>query len=41
MSPLRKICLPKRKINPSNTLAGQMPGIREVDDQTQLVSFLD
>jgi hypothetical protein len=36
-----RICLGKRKINLSQAFAGQIVGIREVDDQLWLVSFLD
>jgi len=36
-----RICLGKRKINLSKVFAGQIVGIREVDDQIWLVSFLD
>ena len=36
-----RICLGKRKINLSRVFAGQIVGIREVDDQVWLVSFLD
>ena len=35
-----RICLGKRKINLSTVFAGQTIGIREVDDQIWLVSFL-
>ena len=36
-----RICIGKRKINLSKVFAGQIVGIREVDDQIWLVSFLD
>jgi len=36
-----RICLGKRKINLSTALAGQTVGIREVEDQIWLVSFLN
>jgi putative transposase len=36
-----RICLGRRKINLSRAFAGQIVGIREVDDQVWLVSFLD
>ena len=36
-----RICLGKRKINLSRVFAGRIGGIREVDDQVWLVSFLD
>jgi len=36
-----RICIGKRKINLSQVFAGQIVGIREVDDQVWLVSFLD
>jgi len=36
-----RICVGKRKINLSTVFAGQTVGIREVDDQIWLVSFLD
>jgi putative transposase len=36
-----RICLGRRKINLSNVFAGQLVGIREVDDRIWLVSFLD
>jgi putative transposase len=35
------ICLGRRKINLSRASTGQIVGIREVDDQIWLVSFLD
>jgi putative transposase len=35
-----RICLGRRKINLSNVFAGQLVGIREVDDRIWLVSFL-
>lgn len=35
-----RICLGKRKINLSQVFAGQLVGIREVDDRIWLVSFL-
>jgi putative transposase len=37
----RRICIGKGKINLSKVFAGQIVGIREVDDQIWLVSFLD
>ena len=36
-----RICIGKRKINLSTVFAGQTVGIREVEDKTWLVSFLD
>jgi putative transposase len=36
-----RICLGKRKINLSRAFAGEIVGIREVDDEIWLVSFLD
>jgi transposase InsO family protein len=36
-----RICVGKRKINLSQVFAGQMIGLREVDDQVWLVSFLN
>ncbi len=36
-----RLCIGKRKINLSTVFAGQMVGIREVDDQIWLVSFMD
>lgn len=36
-----RICIGKRKINLSTVFAGQVIGIREVDDKIWLVSFLD
>jgi hypothetical protein len=36
-----RICLFKKKINLSTSLAGQAMGIREVDDSIWLVTFLD
>jgi putative transposase len=36
-----RICLGQRKINLSAVFASQMVGIREVDDQVWLVSFMD
>ena len=36
-----RICIGKRKINFSTVFAGQVVGIREVDDQIWLVSFMD
>jgi len=36
-----RICIGRRKINLSQVFAGQLVGIREVDDQIWLVSFLD
>lgn len=41
MSGVDLICIGKRKINLSKAYAGQIVGIREVDDQIWLVSFLD
>ena len=35
-----RICIGRRKINLSKVFAGQIVGIREVDDQIWLVSFL-
>jgi putative transposase len=35
------ICLGQRKVNLSRVFAGQIVGIREVDDQIWLFSFLD
>ena len=35
-----RICVGKRKINLSTVFAGQLVGIREVEDQIWLVSFL-
>jgi hypothetical protein len=35
-----RICIGKRKINLSTVFAGQIVGIREVDDQIWLVSFM-
>lgn len=36
-----RICMGRRKINLSTAFAGQIVGIREVEDQVWLVSFLD
>jgi putative transposase len=36
-----RICLGKRKINLSKVFAGQCVGIREIDEQIWLVSFMD
>ncbi|HHG89930.1 MAG TPA: IS481 family transposase [Devosia sp.] len=36
-----RICIGKRKINLSQVFAGQILGLREVDDQIWLVTFLD
>ena len=36
-----RICIGRRKINLSTVFAGQTVGLREVDDQVWLVSFLD
>ena len=36
-----RICIGRRKINLSTVFAGQVVGIREVDEQIWLVSFLD
>ena len=36
-----RICIGRRKINLSTVFAGQLVGIREVDDQIWLVSFLN
>ena len=36
-----RICIAKRKINFSTVFAGQLVGIREVEDQIWLVSFMD
>jgi len=36
-----RICIGKRKINLSTVFAGQILGLREVDDQIWLVSFLE
>ena len=36
-----RICVGRRKINLSSVFAGQTIGIREVDDQIWLVSFLE
>ena len=36
-----RICIGLRKINLSTAFAGQTVGVREVDDQIRLVSFLD
>ncbi len=36
-----RICIGKRKINLSRVFAGEIVGIREIDDEVWLVSFLD
>lgn len=36
-----RICIGKRKINLSTVFAGQIVGIREVEDEIWLVSFMD
>ena len=36
-----RICMHRKKINISQVLAGQRLGIKEVDDQIWLVSFLN
>jgi putative transposase len=36
-----RICMGRRKINLSRVFAGELVGLREVDDQVWLVSFLD
>ena len=36
-----RICIFKKKINLSTSLAGQAVGIKEVDDSIWLVSFMD
>lgn len=36
-----RICIGRRKINLSQVFAGQLVGIREVEDRIWLVSFLD
>jgi len=36
-----RICMGRRKINLSSVFAGQIVGLREVEDQVWLVSFLD
>lgn len=36
-----RICMHRKKINISTALAGQRLGIKEVEDQVWLVSFLD
>ncbi len=36
-----RICIGRRKINLSTIFAGQLVGIREVDDKIWLVSFMD
>jgi hypothetical protein len=35
-----RLCLPRKRINTSTVLAGQRPGIMEVDDGIWLVSFM-
>ena len=37
----RRICLGKREINLSRVIAGQLVGIREIDDEVWLVRFLE
>lgn len=39
--PNGRICIGKRKINFSTVFAGQMAGIREVEDHIWLVTFMD
>lgn len=36
-----RICIGKRKINLNTVFAGQIIGLREIDDQIWLVSFLN
>jgi putative transposase len=36
-----RICIDRRKINLSKVFAGQLVGLREVEDRVWLVSFLD
>ena len=36
-----RICIGHRKVNLSTVFAGQVVGIREVDDKIWLVSFMD
>jgi putative transposase len=36
-----RICIGKRKINLSQVFAGQILGLREIEDRIWLVSFLD
>ena len=36
-----RICIRGRKVNFSSVFAGQLAGLREVEDQLWLVSFLD
>lgn len=36
-----RICVGRRKINLSNVFAGQIVGIREIEDHVWVVSFLD
>jgi hypothetical protein len=38
---LGRICFGRRKINLSTAFAGQTVGVREVDDQIWLVSFME
>ena len=37
---MRRICMHRKKFNISSVLAGQMLGIKEVDDGIWLVSFM-
>ena len=41
MTTCGRICIGKRKINLSQVFAGQILGLREVEDAIWLVSFLD
>jgi hypothetical protein len=41
VTPCGRICVGRRKINLSTVFAGQIVGIREVEDPVWLVSFLD
>jgi hypothetical protein len=36
-----RICMNRKKVNLSNVLAGQLVGVRQVDDQVWQVSFMD
>jgi hypothetical protein len=36
-----RICMNRRKVNLSTVLAGQLVGVRQVDDQVWQVSFMD
>ena len=36
----RRLCLHRKRINISTVLAGQRPGIKEIDDGIWLVSFM-